>query len=631
MYYNYLNIPNFISLITTDIFTGCESLNNFTFLSTTSNSASLPNTIEQFGENVFENCQKLRNVFFQIEPGSNLNLIPNNTFKGCTNLSNVYLSSNIEIIGESAFENCQNLIKFKFPPNLITIQNYSFKNCTRLEQIMFLNNPDSISTNAFQNCEQFSIANNSLVVANEPDVSTFFNNLFPNIRKLKLDNYNLFAKNFYDISTLLNIQRKKTKQYFYPSLGVILTALNQIVNINLINNDIVTLYNALNLFRNLILNFIFEINSPYNNFVISNTNLNFTLQPISNPSYNVIIYNKEAQNINALNDLQTLGYSAIYGLLSNNYTQGQINNYQFQIDVNTDNTYDVRYSNNNFNSTFELTNQTTNKPFLITNFTLLTGNYQNFIIYKNFVPLLCNFYLDKLNLTISSQCSELVIGETTTEFNNYNAITTLNIPLAVVTNTFLYSSDSINVNDDISQGVKFKVDYSNNQVEWNQIIPTMSATNIELGAVPYYKKSGNNTNNVDKIKYDFIRYISLKLFGTGNGADLFRNNEYVASQLDYASNNSLKNKLIYLESLGEMEYSLTNYNVSRELFSQIIYTQPERITQVDANVWMNMPLYVGDKLFFKLTILPHASQYNVLKKNNQPIDPRIYLVEINLI
>jgi hypothetical protein len=631
MYYNYINTTDFLSLIATNIFSGCGSLTKFTFVSVSTNSVSLSNNIEQLGVNVFEGCKNLSNAIINV----NTNIIPKNTFKGCSGLSNVYIPDNIEIIEESAFENCQNLDKIRFPPNLSFIGDNCFKDCIQLEEMIFTNESTdilTISDSAFDNCQQFGITNNSLIVANNTSIFTFFNTLFPYIKNLKLEYYNFFVKCFYDIITLFICQRSQTKQYLYPSLDVVLTSLKQIVNVNLINDDVVTIYNKLDIFRNIILTFIFDINDSYYNFITQNTNLKLTVSEVDSESYYVTVYKKNVQNINIYSDTLSTDYPVVYGLLSDTYTECQINTYKLRIDANSYNSFDIRYSSNDFTNTTELLNTPSNNSTTITNYGVTTGNYFDFIIYRKFLYTACNFYLENLELNISSKRSELLIGQNTNSFT-CDATALLSIPLSLVTNTFLFRSDSINVDDNYYDGLKFKVDYFNNEDSWKNIIPTDAATSTELNGIPYYGGATNVAKN--KIKYDFIRYISKKIFKTAEGADIFRNNDYVTTSLDCTSKKALRSRLSYLDaSLGEIGYDTDYYpisNVTRDIFSQILYVQPERIRQLDSGDWTPMPLYVGDKLHMKLTINPEPGQGNILKKET-PIEilPRSYLVKISL-
>lgn len=633
MYFNYINTTDFLSLIATNVFSGCGSLTTFTFIGIASNSVSLPVTIQDIGEHAFDGCTSLRNAIV----GTNDNVIPANTFKGCISLTNVYIPDNIEIIEESAFENCQNLEKIRFPPNLSTIGDNCFKDCTQLEEVIFTNETTdvvTISETAFENCQQFEIANNSLVVANNTTIFTFFNTLFPDIKNLKLDNYNYFVKCFYDILISFISPRSKTKLYLYPSLDVVLTALKQIVTVNLINDEVVTIYNKLDMFRNLILTFIFDNNDPsYYNFVTLNSNLKLSVSEVNAETYYVTVYDKETQNGNIYTDTTATDYPVVYGLLSDSYSEYQINSYKLRIDANTSNTFDIRYSSNNFTDTTELLNTSSNALTTITNYGLLTGNYYDFIIYRKFTYIPCNFYLQNLELNISSRLSELLVGAASSSFT-CDATALIDIPLSLISNTFLFRSDSINVDDNWYDGLKFKVDYYNNEANWLPIVPTDAATSVSLGAIPYY---GNTSANVakNKIKFDFIRYISKKIFKTPNGADIFRNNDYVTSSLDNTSKLALRNRLSYFDaSLGEIGYDPVYYpnsNLSRDIFSDILYVQPERIKQLDSGDWTPMPLYVGDKLFFKLTVNPDPNQGAILK-NVAPIEisPRTYLLKINL-
>jgi hypothetical protein len=218
-----------------------------------------------------------------------------------------------------------------------------------------------------------------------------------------------------------------TKQYFYPSLDVKLTASRQIVTSDLVNSLISV--DKLAIFRHLILEFIFEINKSYNNFVINNQKIRLTTPIGSQSSYFMTVYNSASRNIDTAQDITVNNYLAIYGLLQNNYSEVLINNYKVRLSIGSNNKYNLEYSTNNFDSyTQLLINSNSNTTANITNYSFLTGDYNDYIIYKDIISAPLSLYIEGLQLSITASLSEQLTGSSTTPMVA-DAYTKLDIPL----------------------------------------------------------------------------------------------------------------------------------------------------------------------------------------------------------
>ena len=108
------------------------------------------------GDYAFYNCTKIPSLTFA-EGNVNLEL-GISAFQGCSNLSGeLNLPDRISIIGSAAFCNCISLTSVNMPSNLTTIENNSFYGCTNLTDIV--NVPeyiDSIGDYAFYGCRSMS-------------------------------------------------------------------------------------------------------------------------------------------------------------------------------------------------------------------------------------------------------------------------------------------------------------------------------------------------------------------------------------------------------------------------------------------------------------------------------------------
>jgi hypothetical protein len=189
----------------------------------------------------------------------------------------------------------------------------------------------------------------------------------------------------------------------------------------------------------------------------------------------------------------------------------------------------------------------------------------------------------------------------------------------------MYWSDGINVDNVVSDGIKFKtVNYSG----WENVYLARAITNSAFGGIQYYRPSSVMAKN--EIKYDFIRYLAKNIFKTSAGVDIFKNNEQATAYIENNAQTALTNRLRILENLGEFTNEETIDNIAGSIFRQIILQQPNRIVPNDGD-WTPMNLYADDKIYIKLIIHPEPNQHKILNPNNNiQISSRSYLIELNL-
>lgn len=173
----------------------------------------LSNNIEVIGENAFNNCTNLTSITL----GTGLNKIGENAFNYCINLKNVLFESlenwfDVELeygsspfaygatiyvqgspiseiiipdsvtkINNRLFDGCKTITKVTFGSGVESVGEYAFAECTNLTQVIMNNGLKSIGSYAFYNCD-------GLTTISIPDSVT------------KLDNYS-----FYDCSGLTAI------------------------------------------------------------------------------------------------------------------------------------------------------------------------------------------------------------------------------------------------------------------------------------------------------------------------------------------------------------------------------------------------------------------------------------------
>ena len=131
-------IPNNVSIISNEAFSGCISLN----------SIIIPDNVIEIGEGAFTMCFNLKNISI---PNS-VTKIADETFSQCRNLTSVVIPNSITEIGNSAFFDCHNLTDIIIPDGIIEIGDSAFANCIALKNIVMPDSVTFIDDNAFSGC-----------------------------------------------------------------------------------------------------------------------------------------------------------------------------------------------------------------------------------------------------------------------------------------------------------------------------------------------------------------------------------------------------------------------------------------------------------------------------------------------
>lgn len=119
----WLVIPAEVTVIPEETFKGCENLTKINF----------PKTLQRIEKNAFYGCYRLEYLRFP----ETLNYIGDAAFKNCKSLTDIYFPENIllEEIGEQAFYNT-NLIDVELPAKTSKIGKEAFYSCDNLQSIL---------------------------------------------------------------------------------------------------------------------------------------------------------------------------------------------------------------------------------------------------------------------------------------------------------------------------------------------------------------------------------------------------------------------------------------------------------------------------------------------------------------
>ena len=137
-----VTIPNNVTSIEAGAFSGCSSLTSIT----------IPNSVTSIGSSAFDGCSSLTSVAIP----SSVTSIEKRTFRGCSSLTSVTIPNSITSIGESAFEGCSSLTSVTIPESVRSIGNSAFSGCSSLTSITIPNSIRSIGDWAFRDCSSLT-------------------------------------------------------------------------------------------------------------------------------------------------------------------------------------------------------------------------------------------------------------------------------------------------------------------------------------------------------------------------------------------------------------------------------------------------------------------------------------------
>ena len=258
-----------------------------------------------------------------------------------------------------------------------------------------------------------------------------------------------------------------------------------------------------------------------------------------------------------------------------------------------------------------------------------------------FVNKLINFTLTGLNQTILMN-TLASLDASAVSLENTDAAAVFYVKQSDMKNVFKFQSDSNDMNDISSSDVKYYVFDRN----W----PTELKIN-PLHAMMNKSESANMLGNAETfdankmlVKHDFIRYLSLCLFNTIHGVDLFKNemdlleNAVYGGETNRNTIHTLLGNVSTTSSDETMSYDASgnkyltndasgNTNLCRELLRQMVAGAPSRFGIItDGTTAQSLPFEPDDTINFKLT-LEAAPTQNVLT-GVSVIPSRSYLIKL---
>jgi hypothetical protein len=236
-----------------------------------------------------------------------------------------------------------------------------------------------------------------------------------------------------------------------------------------------------------------------------------------------------------------------------------------------------------------------------------------------------DFYLAQLDFGITA-ASATLSGASTESFSG-DATVEVDVQKSAIQNTFNFQTDSIDFSNTTNVDISYRVTYT----AADPVLPFGIEPDVHTMVIANAIHAGAATNSITR---DYIRYLARELFNTHLGVDLFDNETELRGGFNDSFKTGLSNVLTNLATAG-VSYA-DGTSPSKSILSQIIDSEPSRLNDLAPYVidgdagWYKIPVEVGDKLYFVVTVTAAAGQ-EALTGGTTPIANRTYLMKLNVV
>ena len=163
-----LNIPNSVTSIKDEAFSGCKSITSVTLPEGLTSigwgafagcksltSINIPRNVGLIGESAFSRCNSLISIIIP----EGMTSLEDYVFSGCSNLTSITIPEGVTSVGTHAFSGCSSLTSVIIPESVTSIGYYAFNNCSNLTSITIPEGVTSIGERTFSDCSSLSEIN----------------------------------------------------------------------------------------------------------------------------------------------------------------------------------------------------------------------------------------------------------------------------------------------------------------------------------------------------------------------------------------------------------------------------------------------------------------------------------------
>jgi hypothetical protein len=258
-----------------------------------------------------------------------------------------------------------------------------------------------------------------------------------------------------------------------------------------------------------------------------------------------------------------------------------------------------------------------------------------------------NFVLDAFNCEVTLDISASLFKYPFIDELDVDATAIYFVDLNDMRNTFKYQTDANDVVNEDSSDLKYLIDIDH----WVNMNPATAQMGHFLSRNPInsYDSRGNQyPANAMLVYHDFIRYLSLKIFNSPYGVDLFYNKPELDNHIRFICGDSqagcawfdLTKKLEYIGKTGTSpelvgdagSRHLTNAvsdenNICRHIIQILLTIDPGRFSTIeDTTLFQPMPFRENDSINFKLILRPNDFQNQLT--GVAAIPPRSYGIKL---